>query len=43
MGKYPPIVNLKSVNHFIRYEHLKMEILVTLWFLVREGDWFVKL
>jgi hypothetical protein len=43
MGKYRPIVNLKPVNHFIRYEHFKIEILETARFLVREGDWFVKL
>ncbi len=43
MGKHPPVVNLKPVNNSIRYEHFKMEILETLWFLVREGDWFVKL
>ncbi len=42
-GGFRPIVNLKPVNHFIRYEHFQMESLETVRFLVREGDWFVKL
>ncbi len=42
-GGFRPIVNLKPVNHFIRYEHFKMESLETVRFLVREGDWFAKL
>jgi hypothetical protein len=40
---FRPIVNLKPVNHFIRYEHFNMESFETVWFLVRKGDWFVKL
>ena len=40
-GRFRLIVNLKPVNHFIRYEQI--ESLETVRFLVREGDWFVKL
>lgn len=40
---FRPIVNLKPLNKFIVYEHLKMENLETVRYLVREGDWFVKL
>ncbi|KZR97418.1 Uncharacterized protein APZ42_007730, partial [Daphnia magna] len=42
-GGFRPIVNLKPVNKFINYEHFKMESLETVRFLVREGDWFIKL
>jgi hypothetical protein len=40
---FRPIVNLKPLNKFIVYEHFKMENLETVRYLVREGDWFVKL
>jgi hypothetical protein len=43
MGGFRPIVNLKPLNSFVKYEHLKMENLETVRFLVRKGDWFVKL
>ncbi|KZS19016.1 Uncharacterized protein APZ42_014682 [Daphnia magna] len=42
-GGYRPIVNLKPLNKFINFEHLKMENLETVRFLVRKGDWFIKL
>ena len=42
-GGHRPIVNLKPLNKFIVYEHFKMENLETVRFLVRKGDWFVKL
>ena len=38
-----PIVNLKPLNMFIRYEHFKMEGLDSVKFLVRQGDWLVKI
>jgi hypothetical protein len=43
MGGFRPIVNLKPLNSFVRYEHFKMENLETVRFLVRKGDLFVKL
>ena len=43
MGGFRPIVNLKPLNRFVKYEHFKMENLETVRFLVRKGDWFVKL
>jgi hypothetical protein len=42
-GGHRPIVNLKPLNKFIVNEHFKMENLETVRFLVRKGDWFVKL
>ncbi len=42
-GGYRPIVNLKPLNSFVRYEHFKMEGLETVKSLVRKGDWLVKL
>ena len=41
--KFHPIVNLKPLNKFIKYEHFKMENLKTVRFLVRKGDYFIKL
>lgn len=41
-GKFRPIVNLKPLNQFIRYQHFKMENLESVRYLVREGDWMVK-
>jgi hypothetical protein len=43
MGGFRPILNLKPLNKFIRYEHFKMENLQSVRFLLREGDWMVKL
>ncbi len=42
-GGFRPIVNLKALNKFVRYEHFKMEGLETVKNLVRKGDWMVKL
>ena len=42
-GEFRPIVNLKPANQCIRYEPFQMEDLETVRFLVREGNWFVKL
>ncbi len=41
-GGFRPIVNLKPLNKFIKYEHFKMENLQAVRFLLREGDWMVK-
>jgi hypothetical protein len=43
MGGFRPILNLKPLNKFIRYEHFKMENLQSVRFLLGEGDWMVKL
>jgi hypothetical protein len=40
---FRPIINLKPLNQFIRYLHFKMESLDSVRFLVKKGDWFVKL
>ena len=42
-GRWRPILNLKLLNIFIRYEHFKMENLESVRFLVKKGDWLVKL
>jgi hypothetical protein len=42
-GGFRSIVNLKPLNRFIVYEHFQMENLETVRYLVREGDWFIKL
>ncbi|KZS08843.1 Uncharacterized protein APZ42_027054 [Daphnia magna] len=42
MGGFRPIVNLKPLNKFIKYEHFKMENLQAVRFLSREEDWMVK-
>ena len=42
-GGHRPIVNFKPLDKFIVYEHFKMENLETVRFLVRKGDWFIKL
>jgi hypothetical protein len=42
-GGFRPIVNLKPLNVFIRYEHFKMENLDSARFILREGDWLAKL
>ena len=40
---FRPIINLKPLNQFIKYLHFKMESLDSVRFLVKKGDWFVKL
>ena len=42
-GGFRPIVNLKPLNRFIKYEHFKMDGLETVRILVKKGDWFIKL
>jgi len=37
-----PIINLKRLNSFIVYEHFKMEGLDLVKFIIRRGDWMVK-
>ena len=40
---FRPIVNLKPLNKYIECEHFKMENLETVRYLVREGDWLIKI
>ncbi|XP_065177287.1 uncharacterized protein LOC135807202 [Sycon ciliatum] len=42
-GKERPVVNLKALNGFVRYEHFKMEGLKLLPDLLQPDDWLVKL
>jgi hypothetical protein len=42
-GSFRPIVNLKPLNRFIRYEHFKMENWDSARYLLGKGDWMVKL
>lgn len=42
-GGFRPIVNLKPLNKFIKYEHFKMENLYSARYILREGYWMVKL
>lgn len=42
-GGFRPIVNLKPLNCFIRYEHFKMENLDSARLILRKGDWMAKL
>ena len=37
-GGFRPIVNLKPLNKFIKYEHFKMENLDSARFIFGEGD-----
>lgn len=41
-GGYRPIINLKPLNEFIVYRHFKMENLVALSHLIKQGDWMAK-
>lgn len=42
-GGFRPIINLKYLNKFIKYEHFKMENLNSLKHVIRQRDWFLKL
>ena len=42
-GGYRPIVNLKKLNTFVRYEHFKMETMEDVRQLLRPGDFLAKL
>ena len=42
-GGFIPIVNLKSLNQFLKYKHFKIEGLDRVKLLVRKGTWMVKL
>jgi len=42
-GTWRPIVNLKPLNSFVRYEHFKMEGLATARHLLQRGDYLGKI
>ena len=42
-GGQRPVINLKSLNFFVPYEHFKMETLNSLQFLLKKGDRMAKL
>ena len=42
-GGFRPIINLKRLNSFVRYEHFKLESMESVRHLIRQGDWMVKL
>jgi len=42
-GGYRPIVNLKKLNSFIRYDHFKMEGIDSVRGLTKKNDWFAKI
>ena len=41
--KFRPILNLKRLNSFVRYEHFKMEGLDSVKYLLKPNDWLVKI
>ena len=42
-GSHRPIVDLRELNKFIRWEHFKMEGIHLVKDILQEGDWMVKL
>ena len=42
-GKYRPIINLKYLNQFIKYEHFKQEHFVIVLYLIQESDYFTSI
>ena len=42
-GSHRPIIDLRELNRFIRWEHFKMEGIHLLKDMLQEGDWMVKL
>ena len=42
-GGQRPVINLKSLNIFVHYEHFKIESLSSLQFLLKIGDYMDKL
>lgn len=41
-GQFRPVINLKGLNRFVRYDHFKLENLNSLRPLIQPGDWMVK-
>ena len=41
-GGQRPVINLKGLNHFVQYEHFKMEGIQTVKDLLQPGDWLTK-
>ena len=42
-GGFRLIINLKPLNHFVNYNHVKMENMDVGHRIFRKGDWMVKL
>lgn len=42
-GGFQPIINLKSLNSFVKPEHFKMEGISSLLEIIRPDDFFLKL
>ena len=42
-GSMRPILNLKPLNRFVRYQHFKMENLAVATTIIQQNDWFTKL
>ena len=42
-GKYRPIINLRYLNFFIKYEHFKQETFKLILDLIQEGDFFTSI
>ena len=42
-GGYRPVINLKMLNQFVPFLHLKIEGLPHLKHIIQEGDWMCKL
>ena len=42
-GKYRPIINLKSLNSFVQYEHFKQETFNIVLDLIQENDFFTSI
>ena len=42
-GRYRPVINLKYLNLFVRYEHFKQETFKTVLELIQENDYFTSI
>ena len=42
-GSWRPVINLKSLNQYVRAPHFKMESIKLVKGLIQEGDWLTKL
>lgn len=42
-GKNRPVINLRPLNRFLRYQHFKMEGIVVVKHLLQQGDWLTRI
>ena len=42
-GQWCPLINIKSLNHFVIVPHFKMESIKTVKYRIRKDDWLTKL